>query len=178
MVAKNYDRICRTCNHPERGRIEVACARGVSLETIAKQFGLKKDTVYRHWKTHVPDKTKATLIGGRARLAELAERADAENLSSLEYFGIIRSQLMDGFLACADAADAWGMSSLGARLLETLREIGKLTGEIQRISGVTINCDNRTLILQSPVVCEIEAALIATLRPYPEARAAVIAALR
>jgi hypothetical protein len=178
MVSKNYDRKCRTCNHPERGRIEVSCARGVSFEVIATQFGLKKDTVYRHWKKHVTDKTKATLIGGRAKLAALVERANAENMSSLEYFAIDRSQLMDGFLACADAADVWGMTSLGARLFETLREIGKRTGEIQRISGVTINNDNRSIILQSPVIAEIEAALITTLAPYPAARIAVIAALR
>lgn len=85
---------------------------------------------------------------------------------------------MDVFLACADASDVHGMGVIAGRVLETLREIGKLTGEIQRISGVTINNDNRSIILQSPVVAEIEAALITTLAPYPAARAAVVAALR
>ena len=62
--------------------------------------------------------------------------------------------------------------------MEVLREVGKLTGEIRELApgGVTIN--NNLAIMNSPAIAEMQAAIIRVLAPYPEARAAVVAALR
>jgi hypothetical protein len=168
---------CGICRHPDRARIEIARARGVSYEAIAKQFeGVSRDQVWRHWKDHVGDDVKAKLIGGPAKLQELAERATAENMSALDYYAIIRSRLMDQFSAACDAGDVHGSAFTAGKLLSVIGEIGKLTGEIQRISGVTVN--NNMVLMQSPQMAELQMMLVTTLASWPDARAAVIAGIR
>ncbi len=174
---KVFERRCKSCVHPERARVEQDLARGVSLAVTAKKYSLPMSALHRHWQRHVPDETKAQIIGGPARLAELAEIADRESLSTLEYFAVIRGRLFDRFLACDAAGDTTGMSNVSGRIIEVLKEIGRATGELRQLtSSVTVN--NNTLIMQSPVVAEIEAMLVSVLAHHPEARAAVIAGLR
>ena len=170
---------CGICRHPDRARIEIARARGVSYEAIAKQFeDVHRDQVWRHWKEHVSDEVKAKLIGGPAKLQELAERANAENMSSLDYLSIIRSRLMDQFSAACDAGDVHGSAFTAGKILATLRDIGELTGEIYKVTsgGTTIN--NNLMLMQSPQMAELQMMLVQTLAPWPEARAAVIAGIR
>ncbi len=178
MAKAAHSSKCGVCNHQERARIELLRARGVGYEAVASQFGLKKDAIYRHWRDHVTDEAKARMIGGPARMQELADRANAENMSALDYFAIVRTRLMDQFIAATDAGDRFGAATVSGRLLEALREIGKLTGEIQKISGATTINQQNILVMQSPIVAELQAMLVSTLAPWPEARAAVIAGMR
>lgn len=60
---------CRTCNHPDRARIELEIAtvtafRNGSLAQVAEKFGLKKDTVYRHRREHMTQEQLARLVRG------------------------------------------------------------------------------------------------------------------
>lgn len=150
-------------------------AGGGSLESIAAKFGLHRDQVWRHWHRHVTAERKAQYIAGPVQLNELAERAAAEGLSLIDYLAIMRSTLLMLFSNAAGEGDAKATAWVSGRLLDVLKQIGKLTGELAA-SGV--NIINNTMIMNAPEITEMQAVIIGALAPYPEARAAVVAALR
>ena len=63
---------------------------------------------------------------------------------------------------------------LAGRLHENFRDCGRLTGELQR--GPLLNIQNNVLI--NPDYARAIARIVSAVSPYPEAREAVIAALR
>jgi hypothetical protein len=170
-------RHCACCIHPERRRIELKRANGASLEALAAEFGLHRDQIWRHWTRHVTDETKATFIAGPLKIAELKERAAAENLSLIDYLSIVRTALVEQFCAASDAKAYGHTVNLAGRLIETLKEIGKLTGEIQRFTAATTTINN-VAIFNSPDFALLQSNLIEALGPFPEARSAVIRRLR
>jgi hypothetical protein len=168
---------CAVCKHPDRARIELMRAGGASLDTIAKKYKIGRDSIWRHYGRHVSEATKAQLIAGPLQLSQLAERAAAEGLSLLDYLSIIRSTLMDQFQHAAAANDKNGAGITSGRLLQCLDQIGRLTGEITRISSNTV-VNNNTLVINSPQFARVQGAIISALAPYPDARLAVVEALR
>jgi hypothetical protein len=171
---------CIVCKHVDRARIETLKAGGASFDSIAKKFdGVSKDQLWRHWHRHVPAERKAQLIGGpEIKMEQLAEKAAESGLGLLDSFGHMRARLFASFDAACDAGDRTGQGVIAGRLLETLREIGKLTGEIRQLAPGGVNVTNNIAILNSPAIAEMQAAIIRALAPFPEARAAVVAALR
>ena len=116
---------------------------------MANEFGVSRDFIHRHFKNHVSDRRRAEPIAGPARVEGLANAAAAaESKSLLEYLGITRSVLFNQFLICAEAGDHNGVSTVAGRLIESLRELGRVTGELRQLSGVTIN--NTLNIVSSP----------------------------
>ncbi|MGB6177046.1 MAG: hypothetical protein WBF43_12095 [Methylocella sp.] len=174
-----FQRRCAACVHPERAIIEQDIARGVSQRSLTKKYDFSCGSLSRHWSMHVSKKAKAALVAGPARRAKLLAAADETQLNTLEYFRAIRSRLFDPFIVCSDANDHDATAIIAGRLLQALNDLGRASGELMvLVDGTTINLDMRTQIMSSPVVAEIEAGLIRTLAPFPEARAAVIAMLQ
>ena len=117
------------------------------------------------------------MLGGRAAIANLAERARAEDRSLLDYLSILRSRLMTIFNAGGSAYD---MGIIAQRLLNVLGEIGRLTGELKQqaaISITNVNGAQQTLIMSNPEVVRLQQTIIKALRPHPAARRDVIEAL-
>jgi len=164
--------------HPNRYRIEMLRAGGASCQSLANKFGVPGDTIWRHWTRHVTDEVKASYLAGPIQLHQLAERAAAEGLSLLDYLSIVRGTLMTMFQSAAQAGDRHGASASAGRLLETLREIGRLTGELGKISAGGVSITNNMLVMNSPAFANLQSTIIAALAPYPEARLAVVTALR
>ena len=76
---------CQVCNHPDRARIEFAKISGRGLHEVAKEFGVHKDSLWRHMRKHVTEETKIGYLAGPVKLAELANLAASENKSLIEY---------------------------------------------------------------------------------------------
>jgi hypothetical protein len=173
--------LCKTCNHPERHRIELELAAGVSLQKVGDEFGLTKDSLARHWNGHVTEGRKAELIGGPVAIRNLAKRAAEEDRSLLDYYGILRSELFHLFQDARQRGLTFDCASIADRLLRTLDGIGKLSGQL-RAAGITINNVNSvsgpTVVLNSPDVIRLQSTIIRALSQFPEARAVVIGALR
>jgi hypothetical protein len=110
-------------------------------------------------------------------MKELAAKAADEGVSVLQYLGIVRSTLMTQFQLAASVNDRNATATLAGRLTEVLREIGRITGELGSMAANNITINNTT-VLNSPVFATLQANLLTALAPYPEARQAVIAALR
>ncbi|MGY3358825.1 hypothetical protein ACVWZK_005488 [Bradyrhizobium sp. GM0.4] len=169
---------CTVCAHDERWRIELLRAGGASLDSLATKFGLSKDAIGRHWHNHVSAEMKASYLVGPAQLAELAAKAADEGASVLDHFRCVRTLLMSQLAATTEAGDARGAAIVAGQLVGVLEKIGKVTGEIATIAQGTINIQNNVAIVNSPQFAKVQAAQLAALAPFPEARAAVVAAWR
>ena len=168
---------CQICRHPERERIEALRASGASLESLARKFKAHKDAIWRHWRDHVSADLKTSYLAGPATIAELKERAVAEGGSILDHLVILRSILMGAVTASAEAQSAFTLAALSGRLVEVLKEIGKLTGEIERLNP-GINVTTNIAIMSDPRMIELQSGLLSIARAHPAARADLVALLR
>jgi hypothetical protein len=100
----------------------------------------------------------------------------------LDYLSILRSELLHLFLAAKDRGLTFDAASIAQRLLNVLEAIGRLNGQLRQ-AGITVNVANSvnswpTVVLNDPQIIKMQSAIIRALSPFPEARAAVVAALR
>jgi hypothetical protein len=168
--------VCSICKHENRVLIEQTRCAGASLDSISAKYSISRDALHRHMKNHVSEDQRASYLAG-VPLRELAKRATAEGLSVLEYFGLIRATLMTEFQLAANVHDKNAVATLAGRLIELLREIGRITGEIMRSPGVQ-NVTNTVNFINSPDFLNLQQMLIRRLAGHPEALAAVIEGLR
>lgn len=165
---------CRVCSHPDRGRIELLLASGAAQKAVASKFDLSKDSIHRHLRAHISEERRAQLVAGPLKLSQLAERAAEENMSLIDYLAMVRSTLTHQLLAASEAGDRQGTAMLSGRLLECLRLIGALTGDLQKITSTTTH---NTLVIASPLYATLNRRLMELLAPYPDAAHAVIEGL-
>ena len=121
---------------------------------------------------------KTAYLAGPATIAELKERAAKEGGSILDY--------LSGYFARSSWApspraprrrSAFTLATLSGRLVEVLREIGKITGEIERLNP-SVSITNTVAIFSDPKFLELQSGLLAIARAHPGARADIIALLR
>jgi hypothetical protein len=167
-------RPCQVCHHPDRQRIELARLTGMSCERVASKFKVHRDAIWRHM-PHLEEGYKAQLILDLP-IQALARQAAEENASLMDYLGICRGVLMKQLLLAADDRDRTGTAALAGRILDYLKEIGKITGEISNLASLTQV--NNTAIFVGPQFADIQTMLIERLRAYPEALASVVEGLQ
>ena len=97
-----------------------------------------------------------------------------KSLALVDHYRIVRCGLYKGFTAVAELGDSNSLALLSGRLHENFRDCGRLTGELQR--GPLLNIQNNVLV--NPDYTRAIARIVSAVAPYPEAREAVIAALR
>jgi hypothetical protein len=167
---------CQVCHSPERYRIEMLHVGGRGIDDLAKEFGVHRDAIWRHMTNHVTQETKVSYLAGPIKLGELANLAASENKSVIEYLAILRSILFGQLDRSAQQNKPYEVERIGGRTLDVLREIGRLTGELSSFASQNINVvNNQTLIMNSPIVAELQTELLQTLAPYDDARRAVVA---
>ena len=166
---------CQGCNHPERVRIERFLAAGASIKGAARNFAIDYHALRRHWRNHVSAEARATYVAGAGATKDQLEAIVAdESLALVDHYRIVRGGLYKGFTAAAELGDSNSLALLSGRLHENFRDCGRLTGELQR--GPLLNIQNNILV--NPDYTRAIARIVSAVAPYPEAREAVIAALR
>ena len=168
---------CSVCSHKDRARIEMLRVGGVPLRVLSKQFSVSKDSVWRHFEKHVSPQRRAELTAGPAKVEQLANAAADELKSLLDYLGNARAVLFNQFLNAAEAGDRAGVANVAGRPLESLREIGRLTGELRQVSGISIT-SNTLNIVGSPEFQALSEGLLTIARAHPVARPDIVALLR
>jgi len=162
-------------NHVERVRIERLLAAGGSIKGTARKFAIDHHALRRHWINHVSADARAAYIAGSGATKDQLEAIVAdESLALIDHYRIVRGALYKGFGAASELADPNALALLAGRLHENLRDCGRLTGELQH--GPLLNIQNNVLV--SPDYSKAIARIVGAVAPYPEAREAVIAALR
>jgi hypothetical protein len=111
---------------------------------------------------------------GRAIAGQQFSSASDESLALIDHYRIVRGALYNGFGAASELSDGNSMALLAGRLHENFRDCGRLTGELQR--GPLLNIQNNVLV--NPDYAAAIARIVSAVAPYPDAREAVIAALR
>jgi hypothetical protein len=176
-MAKRITRArCTICSHPDRARIEMARISGASLDSIAESFNVHRDAVWRHCTKHLTDNQRAMYLAD-VDLKGLAEKANAESLSLIDYLAIVRGTLMQQMQMAAGLNDRTATAALAGKLNETLKLIASVTGELLRLNPHTVN-HNVTVFMASPLYAELERMLVKTLSDYPEALAKVVEGLK
>jgi hypothetical protein len=166
---------CQGCNHLERMRIERLLAAGASIKGAARKFAIDYHALRRHWRNHVSAEARAAHIAGAgATKDQLEEIVADESLALIDHYRIVRGALYKGFGAASELGDGNSLALLAGRLHENFRDCGRLTGELQR--GPLLNIHNNVLI--NPDYVRTIARIVSAVAPFPEARDAVIAALR
>jgi hypothetical protein len=168
------------CQHPDRWRIELLKAGGASLRSLAEKFGVSLDAVDRHWHKHVSAEMKASYLLGPVQLQELAARAAEQGGSVLDHLHAIRVVLMGQMSAMVEANDGRGVAYIAGRLTSVLETIAKVSGELGDLArSTTYNITNNVAVLsEHPKFMQVQASLLRALAPFPDARAAVVVALR
>jgi hypothetical protein len=105
---------CKLCAHPERARIEMIRLAGAGLDTIAEQFDISKDSLWRHMRDHVSPDDKAAYLAD-IPLQEMLARAADEGVSLLDFFKIVRATLMKQFQLAASVNDQKAVAALAGR---------------------------------------------------------------
>lgn len=174
VIDKRHPR-CQVCVHNDRYRIECAKVAGRGLDDVAKEFNIHRDALWRHMQRHVTPETKIGYLAGPAKLSELANLAADENKSLIEYLAIVRSIIFGQLDRSAQRDKPYEVERLSGRAVEVLQAIGKVTGELSAFTSQNISVTNNTaIVMNSPVIAELQANLMAALAPFPDARKAVI----
>lgn len=165
---------CSICLHQERPRIDLALVSGAAARAVGRKFNVSPHALGRHLRAHVSPERRAQLVAGPLKLAQLAERAAEEGMSLLDYLGLVRSSLMHQFLACAEAGDRQGAALLSGRLLECLRMVAQISGELTTATATVTN-NTVNVFASDPDFRRFQDSLIRALSRFPEAYAAVLA---
>src|SRR5665647_371044 len=100
-------RQCLTCRHRERGAIDLALARGVSLGALAKRYGLGPDSLQRHARNHLPPQLRASLLCGPSiEGIDLDKLREVESQSLLMNLVNLRNRLFASLDVAEEAGDA------------------------------------------------------------------------
>jgi hypothetical protein len=156
-------------------RIERLLAAGASMKGTARKFAIDYHALRRHWINHVSTEARAAYIAGAGATKDQLEAIVAdESLAIIDHYRIVRGGLYKGFGAASEIGDGNALALLAGRLHENLRDCARLTGELQR--GPLLNIQNNVLV--NPDYMKAIVRIVSAVAPYPEARAAVIMALR
>lgn len=151
-------RTCTVCGHAQRAEIDRELVAGAGCRDIAGRFGLSKSSVERHKGDHVPELLR------KAEEAEQVANAD-DLLAKVKHLE-------------ADAKRI-GKAAEGARdyrgALQGIRELTRIVELQARLMGKLQ--ETQVNILINPEWTLVRGELLNVLAPYPEARAAVAAAL-
>ena len=175
---KRKSTACTICKNPNRALIEQARVSGASLDTIASKFGISRDALHRHCKNHLSDDLRAEYLAA-VPLKELAEKAAAEGLTVLEYLALIRGILVQQLQLASSVNDRNGVANISRVLNDTLGKIGQITGEMGDLAARNISItQNNITLMDHPAFARVQQSLLHALAPFPDARAAVVTALR
>jgi hypothetical protein len=166
------------CPHADVERIERLLSGGANIRSVAKKFAVPYHSLRRHWTNHVSTEARAKHIAG-AELSkdELVEQVADESLGYLDHYRIARARIYQGLRIADEAKDLGHLDRLTARLHENLRDSARLTGDLQRGPLLAIN-QTTVNFLANPDAARAVARIVGAVAPFPEARAAVVAALR
>jgi hypothetical protein len=157
-------RACTVCTSEHRDAIDAAIVSGAPSRRIAPRYGVGETAIRRHRRAHL----SPAIVAAQDAAADERGQTLAERLEGL----YLRAHRI------LDAAESGHSGTLGLAAIRELRGIAELLG---RLSG-ELRPDSPTvqfLNLQSaPEWVAARTALLDALGPFPEARLAVVDALR
>ena len=156
-------RTCTVCSHPEKEEIDRLLVRGDSIAGIARDFAVSEDALKRHFDNHVP-KTLAASPSAK-------EITDADKLLfEIEEVKNRALRLLDKAENAQDTRVYGPPSQYLKEFREYVRLMAELSGKLAAQPQITI--------INHPQWIELRTVIIEALDPYPDAKAAVVHAIR
>lgn len=156
-------RPCTICTHPQREAIDRALAAGTeSNVAIAAKFGVTERSLRRHAETHLP---KALVKAQEAR--EVAQADDL--LAQVKRLQIVTMNILR---IAYDAQDLRTALQAVGQARQNLELVGRIVGELEA-ERVQV-----AVLVQSPDWQRVRGMILDALAPYPDARLAVVEALK
>jgi len=153
-------RHCNLCDHPSLNSINTRLINGVPDTTIAKEFGISRDSVRRHRESHLP---QLMVRGDKIREISNADvlLARSEQLYN-KAWELLQTAEKSGDIKTA-------MSGIGqaSRVIELL---ARLLGEIKDVKTANV--------MAHPDTKELLQIVVSALAEYPEAKEHVLQALK
>jgi hypothetical protein len=160
-------RKCTVCGHRRRSDIEADLAAGMPLQTMAKRWHIARQNIARHRDNHLAPAVQEARA--QSLLAPAAERIAAPIMDRLNGVDERLEAIAEDAIQVGDRGTA--IRALG-EIKKLLELRARLTGELKDGGAVTVNMSVTHVQLQA-----ITGEVIRVLEAFPEARAAVIAAL-
>jgi transposase-like protein len=153
-------RTCTVCAHADLSAVDKALVGGGSYRDVAQRFGLSKHAVARHRAEHLPVRL--------VKAEQAAQTTEATDL--LREVKALRSKTYRILLEAEGKGD----------LKTALMAVREARGCLELLAEVEGQLDRRpqVSIVASPEWVAVRTALLAALRPYPDARQAVVERLR
>jgi hypothetical protein len=165
---------CTVCDSDDRARIELGLSKKVSYQRLSDKFGVSKDAIGRHRRSHMPSQLLAALQRhGKPTAVDLEKLKQEESEGLLQTVAAQRGRIWQALGVCEEMEDWNAVSRFHAQLNSNLNLTAKIVGEIETGNRTTIN-----QLIVSPEYITLRSALVQALSPYPEARRAVSEVLR
>jgi hypothetical protein len=154
-------RACTICAHPKRKAIDKALAADDPVRGLSALYRVSEDALSRHRDKHLParmaEASQAQAVSHGDTLIEQLERLTADARS-------IKGK--------AEAAADYRTALAGIRELVRIVELlAKLRGELDERAVVNV-------LVAAPEWVQLRARILLALEPFPEARRAVVEAIR
>jgi len=156
-------RQCTVCSHKDVEEINSLLLCSDSLRSIARRFRLSKDALARHKESHI-----AELLSKSSEL-----KAEVESVQGNQTLAEVRELKVKALDILAEAQEAGDLKTalMGIREARGCLELClKAEGQIKEGPQVTI--------INNPEWMELRTLIIGALDPYPDAREAVVHAIR
>jgi hypothetical protein len=155
-------RNCTVCAHPARAKIDAGLIAGISGAALGRLHGVGDDAISRH-RGHIPKPPPVR--------NETPEQAAARGTDLLAQVRALHGKAISLLLAMEGAGDRRGATAAVRETLRCLEVMGRLTNQLGQGGDVTIN------VVSSPVFVSLQTTILTALEQFPDARAAVVAAL-
>jgi len=156
-------RTCTVCGHKDVDEINRLLLCSDSYRDIARQFGLSKDALARHKDSHIPE-----LL---SKSEDIKEVVNADNLlAQLQEARTSALDLLDKAIAAGDTKVYGPPSSYLSEIRQQIKLWAELEGRLASQPQITI--------INNPEWVELRTVIIRALDEYPEAKAAVVNAIR
>jgi hypothetical protein len=164
---------CSICSHPRVALINLALCNLVSRDVIAERFGVEPHAVWRHGRNHLTPAARAAIIQAhRPSVVDLDELKRVESESLIGQIIAQRARLKQLITECHEAGDTATVVKAESVVNQNMQLSARLLGQLINVTEHR----HSTLVLHPDWVAA-RSALMAALRPFPEAAAAVAAAL-
>ena len=152
---------CTICEDPRRDEFDRLARIESNIAKIAQEFALSYDAFYRHIKSnhHIREVTTIPTTAELAKSEDILKEITEHHKEAVRLKGLAEK---DGDLKTA----LLGLD----KALKCLELIAKIQGQIQTQPPITI--------INNPEWVELRTVILTALDPYPQAREAVINAIR
>ena len=156
-------RQCTVCAHKDLEEINKLLLCSDSYRDLARQFGLSKDALARHKESHIP--------------TELLKSNDIQEIAKADVLLVQLEEIREKTLSLLDKAEKAADTRVYGAPVAYLREVREQIKLLAELEG-RLASQPQITIINNPQWIVLRTQIIGALEPYPEAREAVIHAIR